>query len=369
MLGSFWHSKRDAGETTPKASASSSANERNPFELSLSSGSGSGSSSSSTGSLRAGNHSRKNSAASTHSAAASTLGGIAASGLRTPTLQKSFVLPEVTSSVNAHGSHAHPNNATTAASSLHQSPMHTVSGSGRNTPTRSHHPHNPYPAPSSPKVTGMPNSGGPTSSLGKSSAAAAVSNPSQPPQPQTQQTPPPDFKLSQPPDSRHGNSPKKDVASNVASSSSSSSQGSSSSKAPSSVASSATVSSSTTKVSPPSAVGQSFSKKKSDNSYLKGKLTVKILEARGLSAPSPQSRPYVVATFEQNEFVSREAINENEEDATGQPMSPESSSQLRQSQRGNAAANNGSAESQKEDAMDTSTASAYSPVWKHEVAL
>lgn len=353
MLGSFWHSKRDAGETTPKASSSSSANERNPFELSLGSSSGS----SNTSSLRAGNHSRKNSAASTSSNVGSHA-GIAASGLRTPTLQKSFVLPEVTSSVNAHGSHAYPSNATSAASSLHQSPMHTVSGSGRNTPTRSHHPVNPYPAPSSPKVPGM-SAGGPTSSLGKSSAAAALT--SQTPQPQTQQPPPPEFKLSQPPESRHGNSPKKDVASSAGASSSSSSSQGSSVNLPSS--------STPNKISPSSTSGQA-AKKKADTSYLKGKLTVKILEARGLSAPSPESRPYVVATFEQNEFVSREAINENEEDATGQPMTPETSSQLRKSQRGGpqALTSNGS-ETRKDDAMDTSTASAYSPVWKHEVAL
>jgi protein-serine/threonine kinase len=94
------------------------------------------------------------------------------------------------------------------------------------------------------------------------------------------------------------------------------------------------------------------------------------LEARGLAAPSSQCRPYVVATFEQNEFVSREAINENEEDATGQPMSPESSSQLRRSQKaGQVPSNNNSNNSQREEPMDTSTASAYNPVWKHEVAL
>jgi hypothetical protein len=90
-------------------------------------------------------------------------------------------------------------------------------------------------------------------------------------------------------------------------------------------------------------------------------LTVKIMEARTLCAPSRYSRPYVVATFEQNEFVSREAINEHEEDATGQPVSPQSSSAMRQGRNGN----NGSAN----DDMETATYSAENPVWKHEVAL
>ena len=89
------------------------------------------------------------------------------------------------------------------------------------------------------------------------------------------------------------------------------------------------------------------------------------MEARGLSAPSADCRPYVVATFEQNEFVSREAINEHEEDALGVAMSPESSSQLRKTAR---TQGNGAGQ-QKEEQMDTSTASAYNPVWKHEVAL
>ena len=368
MLGSFWSSKqRDAGEVTPKAS---SHPERNPFELSLgSSGSGSGSSGSNAGSLRTGGqHSRKNSAASTSSNVGLGGGGIAAaSGLRTPTLQKSFVLPEVTSSVNAHGSHMHPSSSTSAASSLHQSPVHTVAGNGRHTPTRAHHPVNPYPAPGSPKVSGM---SGPTSSLGKSSQSQSAAA-SQQPQPQTQQPPPPEFKLSQPPESKHGISPKKDPAAAPSSqpptTSSSNVSSSSSSQGSAKLPPSATGSS--TKISPSSVTGQP-SKKKVDTSYLKGKLTVKILEARGLAAPSSQCRPYVVATFEQNEFVSREAINENEEDATGQPMSPESSSQLRRSQKaGQAPSNNNSNNSQREEPMDTSTASAYNPVWKHEVAL
>ncbi|GAA5854220.1 hypothetical protein JCM8547_001739 [Rhodosporidiobolus lusitaniae] len=49
----------------------------------------------------------------------------------------------------------------------------------------------------------------------------------------------------------------------------------------------------------------------------RGKLLVKLIQARHLSAPSPASRPYVVVTFDQNEFVSREPIHEETEEATG----------------------------------------------------
>ena len=49
----------------------------------------------------------------------------------------------------------------------------------------------------------------------------------------------------------------------------------------------------------------------------RGKLFVKLISARRLSAPSSASRPYVVVTFDQNEFVSREPIHEEEEEVTG----------------------------------------------------
>ncbi|GAA5863291.1 hypothetical protein JCM3774_000844 [Rhodotorula dairenensis] len=49
----------------------------------------------------------------------------------------------------------------------------------------------------------------------------------------------------------------------------------------------------------------------------RGKLVVKLIEARNLSAPSRASRPYVVVTFDQNEFVSREPIDDLAGDAVG----------------------------------------------------
>ncbi|GAA6020250.1 hypothetical protein JCM11491_003864 [Sporobolomyces phaffii] len=49
----------------------------------------------------------------------------------------------------------------------------------------------------------------------------------------------------------------------------------------------------------------------------RGKLLVKLVQARHLSPPSIQSRPYVVVSFDQNEFVSREPVHEGGEDVTG----------------------------------------------------
>ena len=49
----------------------------------------------------------------------------------------------------------------------------------------------------------------------------------------------------------------------------------------------------------------------------KGRLVVKLISARHLSPPSSASRPYVVVTFDQNEFVSREPIHEEGDEAVG----------------------------------------------------
>lgn len=49
----------------------------------------------------------------------------------------------------------------------------------------------------------------------------------------------------------------------------------------------------------------------------KGRLVVKLISARHLSPPSAASRPYAVVTFDQNEFVSREPIHEEGDEAIG----------------------------------------------------
>lgn len=60
-----------------------------------------------------------------------------------------------------------------------------------------------------------------------------------------------------------------------------------------------------------------LARKRETGSTPKGRLAVKLISARHLSCPSPASQPYVVVTFDQNEFISREPIHEEGEEATG----------------------------------------------------
>ncbi|CEQ39461.1 SPOSA6832_01008 [Sporobolomyces salmonicolor] len=60
-----------------------------------------------------------------------------------------------------------------------------------------------------------------------------------------------------------------------------------------------------------------LTRRQTSHSAPRGKLLVKLISARHLSPPSAASRPYVVVTFDQNEFVSREPIHEEGEEATG----------------------------------------------------
>lgn len=102
------------------------------------------------------------------------------------------------------------------------------------------------------------------------------------------------------------------------------------------------------------------------------------MEARNISATDPYSRPYVVATFEQNEFVSREAITEEDDvqDAVGQPTSRSESSNRANASRSSSRGNGTRTPTEEKrgrspDAMDiaSSAGPAYNPVWKHEVTL
>ncbi|KAK4054580.1 Serine/threonine-protein kinase [Microbotryomycetes sp. JL201] len=63
-----------------------------------------------------------------------------------------------------------------------------------------------------------------------------------------------------------------------------------------------------------------LARRRDQGSAPKGTLSVKLISARSLSAPSSASRPYVVVTFDQNEFVSREPIHEEGEEALGVPQ-------------------------------------------------
>lgn len=56
----------------------------------------------------------------------------------------------------------------------------------------------------------------------------------------------------------------------------------------------------------------------------KGLLSVKIVSARSLACSSSRARPYVVAQFDNNEFVSREPIGEDEDESKGNVSSPQS---------------------------------------------
>lgn len=113
----------------------------------------------------------------------------------------------------------------------------------------------------------------------------------------------------------------------------------------------------------------------------RGKLYVKLIEARGLAAASHAARPYVVASFDQSEFVSREALDTDEseksdhaprksdngtstprlETAPGPSASGLSRSleAYRISEAARASNGNGLGQSSP----------AYNPVWRHEVIL
>ncbi|GAA6058421.1 hypothetical protein JCM3770_000462 [Rhodotorula araucariae] len=60
-----------------------------------------------------------------------------------------------------------------------------------------------------------------------------------------------------------------------------------------------------------------LTRRQTSQSGPKGRLVVKLISARHLSPPSSASRPYVVVTFDQNEFVSREPVHEEGEEAVG----------------------------------------------------
>ncbi|KAL1723631.1 putative serine/threonine protein kinase [Schizophyllum commune] len=127
----------------------------------------------------------------------------------------------------------------------------------------------------------------------------------------------------------------------------------------------------------------------------KGKIHVKLIQARGLNVPSPNSRPYVVVTYDQSEFVSRDPTDETDKEVRGvptrnangatTPVNPpptSSSSALAALGKVSAAidkATNGtksnntspvsSLGSGKSDKSLFGRLSAHNPVWKHEVAF
>ncbi|KZT19285.1 kinase-like protein [Neolentinus lepideus HHB14362 ss-1] len=120
----------------------------------------------------------------------------------------------------------------------------------------------------------------------------------------------------------------------------------------------------------------------------KGQIHVKLIQGRGLNIHSPHSRPYIVVSFEQNEFVSRDPIDESEKELKGQAINlSRNSSSVALSALGaintKDAAKRSSAASgkstpvppgpkQSPSALASSLfgrKNAHNPVWKHEVSF
>ena len=133
----------------------------------------------------------------------------------------------------------------------------------------------------------------------------------------------------------------------------------------------------------------------------RGQIHVKLIQARGLNVRSSRAKPYIVVQFEQNEFVSRDPIEETEKEAKGVAtnLSRNSSSNAlsalgaisdkmnaRTNGRGSTSTGS-SAKGSREHTPSSSVSSsksgigplaagmfgakiqAHNPVWKHEVSL
>ena len=113
----------------------------------------------------------------------------------------------------------------------------------------------------------------------------------------------------------------------------------------------------------------------------RGKLYVKLIEARGLASASQAARPYVVASFDQSEFVSREALDSDESEksdhAPRKADNGTSTPRLETAPGPNASGLSRSLEAYRiSEAARASNGNglgqsspAYNPVWRHEVIL
>jgi protein-serine/threonine kinase len=109
---------------------------------------------------------------------------------------------------------------------------------------------------------------------------------------------------------------------------------------------------------------------------LRGTLTINLISARNLAAPSKSARPYVVATFDQSEFVSREPIAETAEPAKGiaahkpRLMAGTSPTAAARTISRPTTPNRSQSSSGLARSLDAAAEkSATDPVWKHEVVL
>jgi hypothetical protein len=127
----------------------------------------------------------------------------------------------------------------------------------------------------------------------------------------------------------------------------------------------------------------------------KGQIHIKLIQARGLNVRTSSARPYVVAEFEQNEFISRDPTDETDKEvkgiatnlsrtsssnaisALGAIGSRVAASDTNRRDRGSANPSPSSSLSSNKSALVTSglsnglfgRLSAHNPVWKHEVSL
>jgi serine/threonine protein kinase SCH9 len=121
----------------------------------------------------------------------------------------------------------------------------------------------------------------------------------------------------------------------------------------------------------------------------KGQIHVKLIQARGLNVRSSSARPYVVAEFEQNEFISRDPTDETDKEVKGTPVNPSRTnssnaisalgaigSKAITADRGSANASPSSSVSSSSSKSTSGLSnglfgrlSAHNPVWKHEVSL
>jgi len=128
----------------------------------------------------------------------------------------------------------------------------------------------------------------------------------------------------------------------------------------------------------------------------KGQIHVKLIQARGLNVRAPSARPYVVAEFEQNEFISRDPTDETDKEVKGTPTNPSRTnssnaisalgaigskapvSETSKRDRGSAntspssSVSSGSSTSKSTSGLSNGLfgrLSAHNPVWKHEVSF
>ena len=128
----------------------------------------------------------------------------------------------------------------------------------------------------------------------------------------------------------------------------------------------------------------------------KGQIHVKLIQARGLNVRASSARPYVVAEFEQNEFISRDPTDETDKEVKGTPTNPSRTnssnaisalgaigskatiSETSKRDRGSANTSPSSSVSSSSSTSKSTSGlsnglfgrlSAHNPVWKHEVSL